>query len=215
MSNNIKLVIVDDHKLFRQGLISLLKEFDETIDIIGEADNGRNLLHLLEFVTPDVLLLDVDMPVMSGQEAFNVITRQYPGIKVLFLSMHYNAELANHYLTHGAFGYLKKEDSAEILMEAIHAAYSGRKYHYAPNLTKEQNTGDEPNHLVGKRVLSEREVEVVKHICDGKSNKEIADALFITLRTVDFHKSNIYAKTRAGNPAALAVYALKHGIVSF
>ncbi|MGZ3861716.1 MAG: response regulator [Bacteroidia bacterium] len=217
MSKNINLVIVDDHKLFRQGLISLLKDFNEKFNIIGEADNGKNLLALLKIVKPDIVLLDMDMPVMSGEEAFDIIIKEYPGVKVIFLSMHYNEELASRYLSHGASAYLKKESSAEILIEAIETVYKGKKY-CEPVLNMASHPVDnngETNYPAGKRVLSGREIEVIKHICDGKSNKEIADTLFISLRTVDFHRGNIYAKTRAGNPAALAVYALRHGIISF
>ncbi|HWY39007.1 MAG TPA: response regulator transcription factor [Bacteroidia bacterium] len=218
MHRKIEVAIADDHRLFRQGLISLLGEHDKNITITGETENGKKLLEFLKDHQPDVLLLDLDMPVMSGEEAFNMITKKYPKIKTIILSMFYNQSLVCDYMANGAFGYLRKECDVEILIDAIYAAFEGKNYFDADvsaTLLKNVKNKGNASAFDGKRALSEREVEIIKHLCDGKTNRQIADSLSISLRTVDFHRGNIYDKTQAGNSAALAVYAVKHGIVSF
>jgi len=218
MTEKVHLYIADAQQLFRKALVSLFKEHDKNIVVIGEAENGKVLLELLRKKQPDVLLLDLEMPVMDGFEAFGVIRKRYPQIKVVILSAHNDKKLISNFIKNGARGYLQKDCNPKILLDAIHTVYQGEIYFdnatsYAL-LNQVKNTDWIGGYEV-KLTLTNREMQIVKYICEGKTNKEIASSLNIERRTVEFHRSNIFKKTRAGNPIGLAVYAAKNGIISF
>jgi two-component system, NarL family, nitrate/nitrite response regulator NarL len=216
MRDKIKVFIVDDQLLFRKALSCLLMQHDSSIVVAGEAENGKALLDLAKRKLPDIVLLDLEMPVMDGKQALEVMTARYPQSSIIMLTMHYSPELVNSFMKRGVKAYLPKDCKVEVLLDAIHTVFNGGQYfdslfmHNAPEIKNSYSVGN----YAGKLNLTARETEIIKCICQGKTNKEIAHSLNIAQRTVDFHRGNIYEKTQVGNPAALAVYAVKHGIIS-
>ena len=209
MAGKIKIMIADDHALFRKGIISLIEE-DQEMNVIGEASNGRELLTHMKVEEPNVVLLDLDMPVMDGNETLLLIRKEYPNVKVIIISIHFSYELTLDLMRKGASACLPKECDPEILWEAINTVGT-EKYYYSTS-TVEKST--EYPHYFDKSTLSEREIEVIKLICEGKTNKEKANILKITTYTVDFHRKNIYRKTGQHNPASLTLFAVWLGLIS-
>lgn len=198
-----RIVLADDHALIRQGLKKIIEEVAD-LEVIGEAGDGIELLSLLNTVTPHMVILDVSMPNLRGIEAVREIKKKYAEVKVLILTMH--KEYLHQAFSASADGYLLKEDADRELFAAIENVRQGRIY-VSPRLTGE---------LLGDREsssgqLSTREKEVLKMIADGKSNKEIANALFISVRTVESHRASILRKLNLKNTADLVKYALQKG----
>ncbi len=215
MKKSIKLAVVDDQHLFRKGLISLIKEFEE-IDIVIEASNGNEFVEKLKTKKPAVVLLDLEMPVMDGIETTEFLQRKYPEIKILILTMHNEEEIILHLLEKGAHGFLLKDQPIETLVDAIYAVIENG-YYFNDHISKVMVKGlvrtqkIKPNfHEVR---LSEREIEVVKLICKEYTNKEIADKLFISVRTVDGHREKILQKTKAKNTVGIVMYAIKNNLL--
>lgn len=209
MKNKLNIFIVDDHNLFREGMSFLLANCD-FVSNVYEAGNGHELLEKLNQVSADVILMDIDMPVMNGIEACAKVTTNYPGIKVITLSMHANDSFYADMIDAGAKGFLLKNSGFEEVKKAILRVQEDGSW-FSPeildiiikNLSKSsaKNPRDE---------LSSREVEVLFHICKGFSNQEIADLLFISKRTVDKHREHLLLKTASRNTAGLVVYAIRN-----
>ena len=218
----IKLVLTDDHKLFREGVKALLTE-DETIEIAGEAASGNELLELLATVPADMVLLDISMPDMDGLETIKLLRRQHPSVKVLVLSMLDNEWYVQQMLEVGAAGYLLKNISKEELRAAIGMVASGMQY-ISPNLTidflRKSNapapafTLDQDNNKKPHKELSKREMEVLNLISEGFTNAEISEKLFTSKRTIETHRQNLLEKTQTKNTAALIKFAVLNGIIS-
>ncbi|CAN5905082.1 response regulator transcription factor [soil metagenome] len=215
MKKSIKLAVVDDQHLFRKGLISLIKEFEE-IDIVIEASNGNELVEKLKTRKPAVVLLDLEMPVMDGIETTEYLQRKYPEIKILILTMHNEEAIILHLLEKGAHGFLLKDQPIETLVDAIYAVIENG-YYFNDNISKVMVKGlvrtnkIKPNFHEAR--LSEREIEVIKLICKEYTNKEIADKLFISVRTVDGHREKILQKTKAKNAVGIVMYAFKNNLL--
>lgn len=212
----IKLIIAEDQELLRKSFISLLKE-DPSIEIIGEAANGKELLDLLKYQDPDIVLLDIEMPVMNGIEALNIIMKRFPDVKVVILSMHTGTAFISELMTRGARAYLPKNCDADTLFEALHTVNSEGYYFdkcvseaMLKGLQKEKSI----NPLLDELALSEREIDILKRLCAGKTNKEISKSLKISVSTIDYHRGNLYRKTKSKNLIDLLKYALKNGMVS-
>jgi DNA-binding NarL/FixJ family response regulator len=212
----ITLILADDHRIFRDGMASLLADTG-FIEVTGEASNGRELLALLAQQSPDVVMVDVTMPEMSGLEVTEQITCRYPGVKVLILSMHNSEEFVMNALKAGAMGYLPKDTSREELLEAIVSVAGGTEYfgkgigdlflkNYLRRTRSEQA-------LTDNNLLTQREIEVLKYAAAGLPNKEIAERLFISIRTVDCHKNHIMQKLRLKNTAELVLFAVRHKLI--
>lgn len=209
--SKIRLVVADDHAMFRQGLITLLKGYQDIL-VIGEASNGKELLKLLSNVNADIALLDIQMPVMNGLEALEVLTKRFPDIRVIMVSMEFNNTLLQKYIAMGIHGFVPKGCDIDVLTEAIYEVRrKGNCFDLSIKLV-EKYSKQELEAFKNKLALSPREIEVLSLTCKGKSNKEIATDLFISERTVEFHKSNIYAKTGLKNPADLISYGIKNGL---
>ncbi len=198
-----RIVLADDHVLIRQGLRSLIEGVDD-LEVVGEAADGLELLKVLETVAPQMVILDISMPNMRGIEAIREIRTRRPETKILILSMH--KEYLHHALSAGTNGYLLKEDADRDLFYAIAQIRQGRTY-ISPRLTEQ---------LVDVIVsspesLSSREKEVLQLIAGGKSNKDIAEALHISVRTVESHRANIMVKLDLKNVADLVKYAVRKG----
>jgi len=214
--NKIKIVLVDDHRIFRDGLKSLLSEAD-SIEVIGEATDGNELFELLKSLKPDLVLMDISMKGPSGIEVSAQIAVSYPEIKVMILSMHTNEEFVVNAIKAGVKGYLSKDTSGEELLNAIKIIYDGGEWYsklvsdnfmkiYAKKYKAEQN-------LLENKILTQREIEILKLAATGYTNKEIADKLFISTKTVDCHKNNIVQKLKLKNTAEMVLYAVKNKII--
>lgn len=215
MPKKIKIIVADDHELVRQGFISLLK-CDSRISVIGEAENGRLLLDLIKLNEPDIVLVDLEMPVMNGAEALTIIKKRFPHIGVIIVSMHYTSSLVSEYLARGAGAYLYKNVTFETLLDAIDSVKAKGQYfdQAASNAMLHGLKAQKGiNSALDELCLTEREIDVLKLLCKEKTNKEVGAILSITPSTVDFHRRNIYSKTKCKNIAGLVKYAIRNGII--
>jgi len=209
-----RLLMVDDHRLIREGIIQFL-ENDEKYVISGEASDGIDALEFLDKNEVDLVLADISMPHMDGIELTKAITKKYPEIKVVALTIMNDNNHIKKIMNAGAVGYVLKNCSESELKKAIDAVMDGGTY-YSP-----QATETVMNSLMSKKAspsvdmpLTTREKEVLELIVKENSNQEIADKLFISLRTVDAHKRNLLEKSGAKNIAGLVVYAINNNLVS-
>jgi DNA-binding NarL/FixJ family response regulator len=215
----IKIVIVDDHEIVRDGLVALL-EVNNKFNIIGEAQDATDLFNLLTKKDPDIILLDINLPGLSGIEIARILTTDYPDIKIIMLSADFNQELIFNAIEAGVKGYLPKKTAVRELIDAIETVFSGEEYFnqlitntmfksYLASLKETKIpslTADEPE-------LSEREKEIVKWFAEGYSYKEIAAKLFISVRTVESHKNNIMEKMGFHSKVDMVKYAIKNKLI--
>lgn len=213
MRKNIRIAIAEDHELVRQGIINLLSE-EENLSIVSEVSNGAELLNDFRTKTIDIVLLDLEMPVMGGKEALKVISSRYPSVKVIILSMHYADDFIIDCVGAGARGFLPKNCDIEKVIDAIYAVHE-QGYYFDDKMSKAllfqvmENKDIQPT--FSNEPLTSREIEIVKYICDGKTNKDIADDLYLSIRTVEVHRKNISKKTHATNVVGVVIYAIKNG----
>lgn len=217
MNHKIKVAIVDDHRLLRQGIHSMLNGVDE-IEIAGTAASGEEAVTLLTTISPDVFLMDIVMRGMTGIEATRWIKEQSPSTKVILISSEVSKEYIGAGIKAGANGYLPKDCSRETLIEAIRTVREGRNF-FSPEITalvfqdfylKEKEGKGLPRKKTTE--LSKREEEVLAHIASGKSLREIADELFISVKTVETHKQHIQEKLGLKNTAQLVKYAIERNL---
>lgn len=208
--SKINVLLTDDHQIIIDGLKSLLKNQDE-INVAAEACNGREAIRILELISIDVLLMDIDMPVMNGIDALKEIRKNHPKVKIIILSMHNEAGMIKSLIDLGANGYLLKSCSQTELIDAIKKVALGQSY-FSSDVTLALL---KPAAKQGQQneILTEREIEILKLIAAGFSNKEIGDQLFISHRTVDTHRTNLMKKLDVSNIAGLISYAIRNGIV--
>jgi DNA-binding NarL/FixJ family response regulator len=207
MEQNIHLIITDDHALFRQGLISLLKEYPE-IKVVGQAANGEELLKLLNKKKADIILLDIQMPVMNGRRTLEHIKERFPDLKIMLVSMDFSTSLLEEYIIKGINGFIPKGCDIDTLLQAIYLIKKeGNCFALSRTILHKQE-----HPFINNFGLTEREITVIGLACQGKSNKEIGKLLSIKERTVEFHKTNIYTKTGFKNPADLISYGVKNGL---
>ncbi|MGQ1908947.1 response regulator [Marinifilum sp. RC60d5] len=206
------LIIVDDHKMFRSGLQFLLSNVPN-IKVIGEASNGLEFMEIAKNEHIDIALMDINMPKMNGIEATKLAIEKYPDMKVIVLSMHGEEEYYDQMLDAGVKGFLLKNSDADELIAALEAIIAGKSYFSQELLVDilDQKRLQKLRTDVVK--LSQRELEVLKLICDGYSNAEIAEQLFISHRTVDRHRANLLSKTGCKNSTSLVMYAVKNKII--
>lgn len=211
----IKIALVDDHKLFRSGMRALLGAFDN-LEVVMEAGNGQEFLDQLKDHRPDVVLMDLEMPVLDGMETIKILKEKYPDVKAIIVSMHDEEKFIVHLMELGARGYLLKNSNPEDIENAVRSvAETG--YYFSEmvsrlmlhGLVKKENLKPSFNN---KEALTSREIEVVKLICKEHTTPEMAEILFISPRTVDGHRNNIMDKTGARNIAGIVVYAMKNGL---
>jgi DNA-binding NarL/FixJ family response regulator len=209
--NEIKLLLVDDHQLITDGLKSLLKDVPG-IRVSATAENGKEAIEVLNLLSIDLVLMDIDMPVMNGLDATRLIKKREHPPRIMILSMHSEKGMVEDLINTGVDGYLLKNSGKEEIINAIQKVVAGEKY-FASDVTlsllKKCNPGYSPAHD-----LTEREVEILTLIADGFSNKEIGSQLFISHRTVDTHRTNMMKKLDVNNIAGLIRCAIKNGIIS-
>ncbi|KMK77757.1 response regulator [Alkalihalobacillus pseudalcaliphilus] len=212
----IKLLIVDDHTVVRKGLIFFLETMDQ-FEVVGDAENGDEAIKLVGKLKPDVVLMDVMMPVMDGIEATEHIVAQFPNVKVLVLSSFSEQDHVIPALKAGASGYQLKDIEPEQLAETIQAVYQGEhKLHDKVTkfvLTRIAQPQSEDERRVAS--LTKREIDVLQEIATGKSNKEIGISLAITEKTVKTHISNIFQKIDVQDRTQAALFAIKNKVVQF
>lgn len=210
--SRIKVLLVDDHQIIIDGLKSLLKNTDE-IAVAGEAGNGREALRILEILEIDIVLMDIDMPVLNGIDTLKEISKRGSGQKVIILSMHNEAGMIKSLIDLGASGYLLKSCSQEELVGAIKKVSTGQSYFSTDVTLSLLKPANPSNPELKNELLTDRETEILKLIAAGFSNKEVGDKLFISHRTVDTHRTNLMKKLDINNIAGLISYAIKNGIV--
>lgn len=212
----IRCILVDDHTLFREGLRRVL-ESEADLQVVGEASDATQALEQVRQLRPDVVLMDIGMPGMSSFEAARQIDKDCPGTRLIFLTMHEDEEYLLQCLDVGAFGYILKDAPAPKLISAVRGVYQGRKYLSPQVLGK--LVDDFRSRTQGRRgqsrgtTLTPREREVVKMIAEGKSVKEIAALLGLSIKTVEAHKFNLMRKLDIHNKAQLVTYAIQKKIV--
>ncbi len=213
MSDVIKIMIVDDHSIIREGLKQLL-ELDGDIKVIAEADNGQTCLELLNHTKPDVILLDINMPVMNGLKMLETLrSSDYKKQKVLILTIHNEVEYLMKAIDIGIEGYVLKDAESSILKKAIYKVYSGDKYIDFTMVPLLNEKMEQDKNTMEEDKLTRREIEVLKLLAEGLFNKEIAYKLSISEKTVKNHVSNIFKKIGVFDRTQAAVYAIKNNIV--
>lgn len=214
---NIKILLVEDHDIVRQG-IKLLLEGQEGITIVGEANNGAEALNQIKLLNPDLILMDMNMPIMNGLEATRRIKIEFPGKKVLVLSMHDHESYLIDMLDAGADGYVLKSTNKEELLFAIRkiandGMYMGAEFTINMLSKFKSATGFMPAKNKPDLKISDREMDVLVRIAEGKTNQQIADELFTSVRTIETRRKNLLEKTGTNNTATLIKYAVLNGLV--
>lgn len=214
MTNSIKILLVDDHLIFLEGLKILLST-DSRFEIIGELSNGEEMLDFIQHTLPDIVIMDINMPVMNGIEASEKALKQFPSLNILILSSNDEEEFINRALSNGVKGFVEKNYSHEDLIQAITTIMKGQVYFSQKMLQYMIETLKVKEHPEKKEeiLFTKRELEIINRICKGESNKEIASDLKINVRTVETHKANIIEKAGVKNTLNLVIYAVKHKIV--
>ena len=212
----IKLMMVDDHHSARQAYAAFLNE-EKNLEVIAQAGNGLELMQHLQANSehPDIIILDIEMPVMSGKEALPLIKKLYPDLKVIILSMIDEHGYITDMLLRGAAGYLPKRCDLDTIVDTINAVYTDG-FHFDPSVSQSLVSAlmaEKSTAPIFKQLLSEREMEVLKLLCMGKTKGRVAESLFTSTETVKSHVKNIYRKLSVDSTIALVKYAIKNGLI--
>lgn len=218
MTDAIKIVITDDHVLYRAGVKTELSA-KKDIKVIGEADNGMHLLNMLKMIQPDVILLDIQMPIMDGIGALPEIKKNWPHIKVIMLTMMDDHSMITKLMELGANSYLSKTSDSEVIYEAIKTCYE-QEYYFNSLTNKALLTNlKTKNSITAQKVaqpeaaLNEKELLILRLMCEEKSTKEIAEIVDLSPRTVEAIRDKLKVKTGAKSTAGLILYAVKNNIL--
>lgn len=212
-----RILIVEDHTLFRAGLRALLAQ-DPELDIVGEADNGRDAVRLVGTLAPDLVLMDLTMPGMNGIEAIREIRRRDTHARILVLTIHKTDEYIHESLKAGADGYMLKDASHDELLTAVRSVLNGKTY-LSPDISgkvlhRYLKIGEPSQAASPWDSLTHREKEVLKLVAEGRQNKYIANYLALSVKTVEKHRSNLMKKLDLHNAAGLTVYAIEKGLLA-
>jgi len=214
----VRILIVDDHQLILNGISDMLRPIKQ-FKIVGRASNGEEAIKKALLLKPDLIFMDISMPVMNGIDATKIIIQELPSVKILALTQHEEIEYVRQMLKSGGSGYLLKNSKKNEFIEAIESVLSGK--HYLSKQISEQMINDiianeQDNDTDNNKIkLTRRETEIIKKIADELSNQEIADELHISLRTVETHRRNIMQKLKVKSVVSLLKYATKHNIINF
>lgn len=208
----IRVLLVDDHSILREGLRALLSYYDD-ISVVGEAQDGQEALEKVGSLKPDVVLMDVAMKKMNGLEATREIRQKYPRTRVLVLSQHEDRQYVMPVLQAGAAGYLLKRAVGADLITAIRTVFSGETYLHpsVSTIVMEEMRGYHQSHPLD--ALTDRETEILKHIVKGMTTAQIAVALSLSVKTVEWHRTNLMNKLDLHNVVDLVRYAIQNGLV--
>jgi two-component system NarL family response regulator len=203
-----RVLVVDDHPMVAEGIQAILETYDD-IEVVGTLSSGQSAIDSIEARAPDVVLLDLNMPGISGLSATELILERWPEIRVLILSMHDSPEYISTALSHGARGYVLKDVPTEEIKLAIDRVVAGETY-----LCTGAESSLRPARVAeGREPLTSREQTILLELAQGKSNKEVAAALDISVRTVETHRKNLRRKLGISSTAGLTRYALEHGVL--
>ena len=213
---NIRVVLADDHTVVRQGLRTLL-EAEEDISVVGESENGHQAVQLAKGLQPDVIVMDIAMPSLNGLEATRQITRESPAPRVLILSSYSDDEYVQQLTEAGASGYLVKQSAGPDLVKAIREAKKGNAF-FSPIISRRlldhhRRASSAGQPLKKGSVLTPREMQVLQLIAEGHANRQIADKLCISIKTVEKHRQEVMNKLDIHDVASLTRYAVSRGIV--
>jgi two-component system response regulator NreC len=215
MTSKIRILIADDHTLFRNGICALLEDEQDMV-VVGEADNGRDAVRLAGQLKPHVVLMDIAMPLLNGLEATRQIKREHPEINVLVLTMYDHEEYFREMLEVGASGYIIKRAAATELVSAIRAVYNGEAV-LSPAITRllleDYLTRDVHREVDDPNALSSREREVLQLIAEGKTSREIAEILHLSVKTVQSHRTSLMQKLDLHDRGELIKYAIQKKII--
>jgi DNA-binding NarL/FixJ family response regulator len=212
---NSKILLTDDHRLLRQGLASLLQT--EGFEVVGEAEDGRNAVKLAKKLRPDIVILDISMPSLNGIEATRLICQELPRMKVLMLSMYSDSRFILEAFKAGAAGYLLKDAAFEEMVTAVKTVLKGRMY-LSPAIAEvvvRKSVGQWSGETkIRDAEISSRQREVLQLLAEGKSTKDIASTLYVSVKTVETHRKQIMDKLRVHSIAELTKYAIREGFTS-
>ena len=208
MTQKIRLIIVDDHPMVAEGIEALLECFED-IEVLATLSDGKQAIQMAKELHPDVMLMDLNMPKVSGLAATEIILEECPNTRVLILSMHDSPEYISSALNHGAMGYILKDVPTEEIKLAVDTVAAGKRY-----LCAGAKSAITPNEDEAEREpLTNREQNILLQLAQGKSNKDVASQLDISVRTVETHRRNIKRKLGISSTAGLTRYALEHGVL--
>jgi DNA-binding NarL/FixJ family response regulator len=215
--NKIKVLLADDHTIVRNGIMSLLESYPE-VEIVGEAENGAEALQKVKELSPDVLMIDIAMPIMNGIEAAQEVSKHYKQTRSLMLSMHNNEDYILKSVEAGAYGYLLKDTTRDEMLKALQTVAKGEKY-FSPSVSNIivssylQKVKDTEKARLKKSKLSKKEKAIVKFIIQGESSREIAEKLSLSIRTVDNHRANMMKRLGVKNAVELVKKVLDEKLV--
>ncbi|KIN72217.1 response regulator transcription factor [Sulfitobacter guttiformis] len=207
MTKRLRIAIVDDHPMVAEGIQSILESYDD-VEVVGTLHGGRAVIEQLEVLDPDVILMDLNMPDLGGLSATEIVLEQRPGTRIVILSMHDSPEYISSALNHGAMGYLLKDVPTDEIKLAIDTVMRGERY-----LCTGAQGSLAPKDGNMREPLTTREQTILLQLAQGKSNKEVALTLDISVRTVETHRKNIKRKLGISSTAGLTRYALEHGVL--
>ncbi len=208
----IRIVLADDHEIFRDGFAGLLKKQTDII-LVGQAENGEQLIRVAEKMNPDVILTDIKMPLMDGIEATKLLSEKFPDVKIIALSMFNDDHLVFDMIEAGAKGYLLKNAHKSDIIEAIKAVYDDQMYYCKETSDKLINMMARAKHKGHEEEVaffSEKEKEIIYMICKELSNKEMSAHLHLSVRTVEGYRNRIQAKMKVKNAAGIVIYSIRH-----
>jgi DNA-binding NarL/FixJ family response regulator len=217
MKHKQRIVIAEDHRILREGLRALLNS-EPNLEIVGEAEDGRDAIHCVETLTPDLVLMDLSMPRMDGLDAIKEIKKRHPETKVLALTVHKTEEYILASLRAGADGYVLKDATQDELLMAIRSVLVGKSY-LSPGASEKVIEGYLESRKTLKTstswdTLTPREREILKLIAEGYKNRDIADYLFVSVKTVEKHRANLMKKLDLHTTSALTAFAIEKGLVT-
>lgn len=212
MKSKIKVIIADDHPIFRKGLVDII-ELEKDIEILGQAANGEEAVNLIKRVSPDIAVLDINMPMTTGFDAVRELRKDNSHVKIIFLTMHNEQEIFKRAMELNVSGYLLKDSAAEDIIDCIHAVAKG-DFYFSPALSNyfvaNQRGIFETLENTGIEKLTSTEKTILRLIANGKTSQEIADQLFVSRKTIDNHRVNICAKLDLHGVNALMKYAIQN-----
>ncbi len=212
MLGKLRIVIADDHNLVRAGLVTLMSRLPE-VEVVGEARDGREFLKLIRELEPDIALTDIAMPELNGLEAAERVRRDFPKVKVIILSMHANEDYVAQALKAGASGYLLKDAATAELEMALKVVAQGQFY-LSPSISRQVVDTYLHGSPTGLELLSSRQREVLQLIAEGKSTRDIAEALHLSVKTIETHRAQVMERLDIHDVAGLIKYALRKGLIS-
>jgi DNA-binding NarL/FixJ family response regulator len=209
INRKYRVIIADDHSLFRQGLKLILMDLDD-IEVIADVPNGKELVEIVGILEPDLVIMDINMPLLNGIEASKILARDHPEIKILVVSMYGEEQYYNSVIENGVKGFILKDADNSELKTAVRDILNGKTYFSQELLLRLIRSKQTPANIN----LTSREQEILELICQGLGTAEISAKLFLSDRTIENHKANLFAKTGCKNSLSLVIYGIKNNLVS-